>query len=431
MRSATTLTTTALLGLGLLAAPGASAAGATCQDRPATIVGADRTTPVTGTDGPDVIVATGARVIDAGGGDDLICVVDAFVRRLDAGAGDDVVDVSAGYGSRSVLGAGADTYIGSPGTDEVWGGTREADGSGRVDRDPDVIDTGGDQSADSVVSGERGVPNGDRVRLGVLSEVVWSGVPTASSELTSVGLGFLDLEVSGRDEVTIDNASGVMTFAGAPALTIPGFQQFTVRSPSGPRTFDFQGGDAAEVLDLDFPRPRAHRVDMGQGRNQLGVSVGRPLVKRTSYRAGAGRDSVRVTLPTGEVDVHLGRQRLMTRSDGLAVRTRVDGFEAATAVARSATLVGTSGRNALYVDACHGRVEGLAGGDSLGAVQPNHRLRCDERSVVALGGTGRDFLTGSPGPDVLLGGAGTDHASGRGGRDACEAESRSSCEVRR
>ena len=227
----TTLSAAALLALTLLAPPAARAAGETCQGSPATIVGSDRSTPIVGTDGPDVIVSTGARVIDARGGDDLVCVVDdTTVLRLDAGTGDDLVDASAGYVRHAVLGSGADTYLGSQGSDQVWAGTRPRGGSGGTDTETDTIDTGDGQEADEVFSGERGSMNGDQVRVGVLAEVSWAGIPTTSSIVSSVRYGALTLDVRARDRVRIDNVTGVLTYAGAPPLAVPGFTDFTVRS---------------------------------------------------------------------------------------------------------------------------------------------------------------------------------------------------------
>lgn len=431
MLRSTTLSTAALLCAALLTpAAVAYAAGETCQGRPATIVGSDRDIPLEGTDGPDVIVSTGARVIDARGGDDLICVVDTSVRLLDAGPGDDVVDVSAGHDIKAVLGAGADTYLGSAGHDQVWTGTRARDWSVEEDTETDVIDTGDAQSSDEVHSGERGVPNADQVRVGVMAAVSWGGTPTATSVLSSIRYSSLTLDLDARDRVRIDNVDEVVTFAGEP-WGVPGFTSFTVRSPSGPRAFSFRGNDQGyEYLTLDLARPRAHRVDMGDGRNELSVTVGRPLAEDTSYRGGAGRDSLGLTLPGGEVAMDLGRRRLTTRVGATTGTARIVGFEAASATARVAHLVGTQRRDALWVAACRGRVVGLGGADDLGAMQPNRNLRCAPRSLTALGGPGKDRLTGSPGPDLLIGGAGPDSADGRGGRDTCEAESRHSCEKR-
>lgn len=430
MLRTTTLSAAALLGLALLAPTTAQAAGETCQGRPATIVGSDRATPIIGTDGPDVIVATGdARVVDARGGDDLVCVVDTYVRDLDAGDGDDVVDVSAGYGSKAVLGAGADTYVGMTGRDEVWAGTRERRGSPAQDTEVDVVDTGDGQESDRVHSGQRGELNGDQVRVGVMAEVSWAGTPTSTSVLSSLRYSSLSLDLSARDRVRIDNRAGVMTYDDQP-IALPGFISFTVHSPSGPRAFDFRGDDSGyEYLTLDLPRPREHHVDMGDGANELTVSVARPLAKGTRYRAGSGRDHITVELPRGEVTMDLGAGRLTTRLGRTATTVRVAGFAVGAATAQRATLLGTPQKDTLYVAACRGRVVGRQGADSLGALQRDPRLRCDRRSFAAVGGPGNDDLWGSVGADVLLGGPGKDQAAGRGGRDTCEAEVRSSCEV--
>ena len=53
------------------AAAGAGAAAETCEGRPATVIGTGK---VTGTGGDDVIVATDATLVEALGGDDLVCV---------------------------------------------------------------------------------------------------------------------------------------------------------------------------------------------------------------------------------------------------------------------------------------------------------------------------------------------------------------------
>lgn len=429
MLRTTTLSVAALLGAVLVAPASASAAGETCQGRAATILGADPATPITGTEGPDVIVSTGARAIDARGGDDLICVVDTFVRDLDAGEGDDVVDVSAGHGAKAVLGAGADTYVGGPGEDEVWTGTRDRKGSPGQDTDEDVVDTGPGQDSDSVHSGEVGVPNGDQVRVGVMADVSWAGTPTSTSVLSSLRYSSLSLDLSARDRVRIDNRAEVMTYDGEPTA-LSGFISFTVHAPVGPRSLAFRGNDRGyEYLTLDLHRPREHRVDMGDGRNELTVSVGRPLAEGTTYRAGSGRDRIGVELPRGDVTMDLAAGTLRTRLGRTATSARVDGFAVASATAQRATLRGTRLKDTLYVAACRGRVEGRAGADSIGALQRDPRLHCARHSFTAVGGPGNDDLWGSVGADLLLGGRGRDSAAGRGGRDVCEAEVRSSCEV--
>ena len=113
------LTVATLLGGALLVSVPATAAGETCQGRPATIVG---TGPdIQGTPGDDVIVTGASSRTDAGAGDDLVCVSSSdhgsvFVF---AGDGDDVVDASASNPTwvlRTVyLGTGLDHYVGNVG----------------------------------------------------------------------------------------------------------------------------------------------------------------------------------------------------------------------------------------------------------------------------------------------------------------------------
>src|SRR5689334_23215505 len=98
--------------LPLLAMPGAPAGAAAddCFGQAATITGTVNQS-VVGTEGPDVIVATDARNIQALGGDDLICVIGELDQNLLAGAGNDQVDTTrAIYGVTTRLGGGADTY---------------------------------------------------------------------------------------------------------------------------------------------------------------------------------------------------------------------------------------------------------------------------------------------------------------------------------
>ncbi len=123
MRRTTPLAATALLGLVLLApATGASAAEETCQGRTATIVGTPEGRLV-GTPGADVIVSYGDSTVDAGDGDDLIClrpIVSGLVVQVDAGAGDDSV-VSEGDQNNTWthLGPGRDSFVGGGGEDFV------------------------------------------------------------------------------------------------------------------------------------------------------------------------------------------------------------------------------------------------------------------------------------------------------------------------
>ena len=93
------------------------AAAAVCQGQPATIEGSTGT--ITGTEGNDVIVSTGAATkVDALGGNDLICVVGGDVS---TGLGDDSVVSTAPVSSISTayLVGGTDSYVGGAGSLDV------------------------------------------------------------------------------------------------------------------------------------------------------------------------------------------------------------------------------------------------------------------------------------------------------------------------
>ena len=121
-RRTTTLAAATMMGLALMApATGASAATEMCQGRPATIVG----TPdgqIVGTPGDDVIVSYGDFTVDAGDGDDLICLrpILSLVQEVDAGPGDDSV-VSEGETNNAFtdLGPGRDSFVGGGGEDRI------------------------------------------------------------------------------------------------------------------------------------------------------------------------------------------------------------------------------------------------------------------------------------------------------------------------
>jgi hypothetical protein len=92
------------------------AAVAVCQGQAATIEGAAGT--ITGTEGDDVIVATGPAVtVQALGGNDLICVVGGGVF---TGSGDDsVVSTASGTLTSAYLVGGSDTYVGGASSSHV------------------------------------------------------------------------------------------------------------------------------------------------------------------------------------------------------------------------------------------------------------------------------------------------------------------------
>lgn len=112
-----------LMGLSLVApwsATGAAGAGAgsvICGGRAATVVGT--TSTVTGTPGPDVIVAGAAERVVGLGGDDVVCVDEATgprVVHVDAGPDDDLVlleNTALAVGSSIDGGSGRDDVVAS------------------------------------------------------------------------------------------------------------------------------------------------------------------------------------------------------------------------------------------------------------------------------------------------------------------------------
>jgi Ca2+-binding RTX toxin-like protein len=77
----------------LVLAPSPALAVGMCQGQPATLESSTPGATLTGTEGPDVILATASATIQALGGDDLICTSSGG--SIDAGAGDDRVEITS------------------------------------------------------------------------------------------------------------------------------------------------------------------------------------------------------------------------------------------------------------------------------------------------------------------------------------------------
>jgi pimeloyl-ACP methyl ester carboxylesterase len=135
-----------------------------CLGQVATIVGTLGNDVLTGTDGPDVIVAkSGNDIINGADGDDIICAEDGN-DTVEGGDGNDTID--AGNGDDTVNGGnGNDSIHGRDGNDALDGGNGNDDLSGADGND--VITAGnGDDSAsggggNDTVSGQNGEDNLD------------------------------------------------------------------------------------------------------------------------------------------------------------------------------------------------------------------------------------------------------------------------------
>jgi Ca2+-binding RTX toxin-like protein len=415
---------TALVG----AASTAVARQETCFGQPATHVGTPGR-PLHATSGPDVIVSNGVASLNAGAGDDLICVTGSAGGELfvNAGPGDDVLDTTAAGTSPFVeltLGAGADRFQGGPLDELVHAGTQTGayDSTARSDHEVDLIDTG--DGDDIVGTGDPTAPNSDVVRLGPGDDAVaWAATQHAPGGLVDGGDGhdFLTMTRS-RGAWVLDNAAGRATRDGVLMAAWSGLELFdTTNLVGAPGPIVFVGSDADEVLQVASPVQAAMA-----GGDDL-VEVARPGA-RGSYDGGPGADALVLVAWAYDLrfDMPSGRLVLRTR-EGSAVRSTATGFDRFLGASRRSVQVrGTPDRNLLVLVGCDVRADAGAGRDD---VRLGFQVPCGLAGVRRLeGGPGADVLTGSGADDVLLGGAGSDRALGRRGDDRCRAERREGCE---
>jgi Ca2+-binding RTX toxin-like protein len=111
-RSQPSTTSTTVTILGLSTTVPQPVASATCDGRPATLVGTEKNDVLIGTEGPDIIVGgSGDDIIHGLGGDDTICGENGK-DELHGGDGDDML----------LGGNGTDALFGGPGVDDLDGG---------------------------------------------------------------------------------------------------------------------------------------------------------------------------------------------------------------------------------------------------------------------------------------------------------------------
>ncbi len=174
-------------------------------------------------------------------------------------------------------------------------------------------------------------------------------------------------------------------------------------------------------------------VRLGGGEDRV-VLRGDRLARRGNVLAGgAGRDGIGVVMVHRDVDLDLGRGRLLAGKPGQRVPVRASGFEDAEVVAGRIDVRGTRGDNDIRAWGCSATVRALAGDDVVSPLTLVSDAYFECRSVRTRfeGGPGDDRLSGDAGRDVLIGGPGRDVANGRSGRDTCSAEKMRRCEVRR
>lgn len=452
----------ALAGAGVAAVPVSAvavpqaSARATCQGKPATIVGANRDHgELRGTARPDVIVSDGAPLVDARGGTDTICLTGskgAGSVRVLAGAGDDSVvnQLTVRIRTQVRLGDGADRFVGgdrpdhvllgSDGArDRVWTGAGRDLVSARAEDDvdlgggPDYVTLATTSPAQRLVGGA-GV---DELRVG-------SGVDTTGWRVDNVA------QRATRDSETVLRWSSFAVFR---------FTRHDLSSFTGGPANDLVQALSIDTTDTGGGKIIAQRVEeglvLGAGNDRLELGVD-PSHQLPTYDGGPGFDlfspTVDVPLPATPRDLRgdLGTQQITFPGSDLPA-IQLAGMEGLHLYGPSVTLVGDAQRNHLAADGCQVTINGAAGDDVLHTgldpfqafpcaygVDPTREmwggagddtLRGDVYRDVLHGGSGNDLMRGGAWDDELVGGPGRDEARGEAGHDACQAEVRLGCEA--
>jgi Ca2+-binding RTX toxin-like protein len=428
----------ALVVVGLVGAPTPAGAVETCHGQPATI-GPTGDEVVTGTPGPDVIVVQaaayelapeGTRFVQAGDGDDLICVLGGTTY-VDAGPGDDTLDAS-GVTDRVVttLGLGDDHFVGGPGNDVVDDGPSPSQGADFEAQDgTDVIDSrGGD---DNIDLSEFGEPRPD---------IVDSGPGSDAIKLHGFDLGtMLDFGTGRRDSLwfrdgsaptseiwRVDNHTRTLT-RGDVSWTWNGhidWYVFDLRSDPAPARLTFVGSDRDELLSLEMPPGRTFPVTarMGGGDDLLEGSWG-DQPSQLTLLGGHGEDRLAFSPGVARVHLDLLRGRVDYGSDG--GHGIVASFEDVQMEARHIRIRGSRSSETFTINACTG---GVAAGPGNDKIVLRSYGTCDVRHYWAYGGSGNDRINSARSDDLLVGGLGFDRVNGRGGFDTCRAEVVRLCE---
>lgn len=415
MRRTTTLTAAGLLGLALLAPTTAvQAAGETCRGEAATLVGTGPS--LTGTEGRDVIVTGPAGVVDALGGDDLVCVTEvpgSNVLVVDAGAGDDVVDSSAVIGGNyvsTILGAGADTLVGGAADDTVYAGAKT---DPQVDTDRDVIDTGA--GSDSVISGSAGETDHDVVRLGGGADRLHLRSADVAPDAVLDGGGDDDtfLLTAGDGDLAVDMALGTFTSAqGTAALTSFEVADLTV----GAGRVAYRGTAVNDSVTVHpTGAPPVLDISTAEGQDEIVVEPA-SIAAGSRFDGGIGRNVLVAANRAGSMALDLEQGTFAV--DGRP--STVAGIQDADLKAPTVSMVGDSRGNNLFFSGCDAELVGNRGRDRLANIYDgrfeSYTYDCRAR-VVASGGPANDVLRGGQAGDRLRGGTGGDTIEGRGGND--------------
>lgn len=159
------------------------------------------------------------------------------------------------------------------------------------------------------------------------------------------------------------------------------------------------GGTATEGADYAFTNGALNWSD-GDVMNKT-FTV--PIIDDTDVE---GRETVNLSLAIPDGGATLGARR--TAAVSIADN---DGVANGSCAGRTATIVGTSGDDAL---------RGTVGPDVIAGLNGNDVIRGGKDVDVICGGVGDDQLYGGPGDDQLMGEDGDDRLDGLGGVDSCD-----------
>ena len=413
------------LAVGLGAAP--AYAATTCRGEAATIVGTGTT--VTGTAGRDVIVSGKSFNVDAGAGNDLICVISdtpiSGVVTVNAGDGDDVVDATMaqtkGQPVDAVLGAGADAFYGGKSGGEVLAGAWDASYN-HIDTEADIIDNRAATNSgieDLTTSGQTGHVNNDRFYGGGdEDEVEWYGDAGPDAVLDGgPRRDILYIEAAGS-AYSVDMMAGSATRDGVQVARPTGFEDLAIDAEASTLTQVSVTGTPDDNHVSVYAATARMLLSLGAGDD--GASLMSTSTTGASHEVdlGKGDDGLTYAALQQAAIINLKSGRLTAGG----VDGQVAGAEGAHLITPKAVLRGTNGRDVLTGTGCEVKINGAKGSDTLEAsrydAESEHSFTCDrgDRAKV-LGGRGDDRITGGSGDDILKGGRGNDRIEGRPGRD--------------
>lgn len=426
----------ALLAATAVLVPSAAVAVDTCHGQAATI-SPDSNGRLTGTPGPDVIVAFADQRVDAGAGDDLICVVASTPGSdVDAGPGDDTVDTTRSFVATVVsLGEGEDTLIGGRGEDDVYGSAPEGlgeHGINPLDTERDVISTGGGD--DKVFSGSLGSPNLDKLTTGAGSDRIDIVGLDHTLELDAgpgTNTAIVTLSATETTAWVVDEAKRSLHFDEATSHWKGDVQRwyFTLAAGSTPSSLVFLGTRTDEQAFVSGKGLVPH-FRMGGGNDWAG-SLTTP---GGSFALGAGHDrltlgkydDINVTFPIEDLRVDLRAHRARFGP----IESPVWGVEELIAGASLVRAFGTGGGEKITANGCDVAVWGRSGPDRLVRGRDVISLCGGDVNSRIYGGRGNDILWGSQiTDDLLVGGPGFDRARGMSGTDTCYTEVARGCEL--